>query len=140
MFGNLRLLGQVALAACIMVGWSGTGTAGAQSACADLGGTVEPDQICHVHTSGSGYTIDFSFPVDYPDQQPLADYLTQERDRFVNFAAQKPPRRDWPYDYEAKGMTYRSGTPASGTESLVLALYTDRGAHPVTSLRHSTAT
>jgi len=38
-----------------------------------------------------------------------------------------------PYDLEAKGTTYRSGTPASGTESLVFEVYSESGgAHPVT--------
>ena len=62
------------LAAGILFGWHGT--ASAQSACADLGGTVGGDQICHGHAANSTYTLDFSFPVDYPDQQALTDYLT----------------------------------------------------------------
>jgi hypothetical protein len=136
MFRNVRLLGQAAVAACVLVGWSGTGTAGAQSACADLSGTVDPDQICHVHSTGSSYNVDFNFPVGYPDQQALTDYLTQDRDRFVSYVTQLPPRNDLPYDLEAKGTTYRSGTPAPGTESVVLELYNESGgAHPVTSYK-----
>jgi Protein of unknown function (DUF3298) len=133
MFGNLRLLGLAAVAAGVLVGWSGIGTAGAQSACADLGGTVAPDQICHVHTAGSSYTLDISFPVDYPDQRALTDYLTQERDQLVSYAAQNPPRRSLPYELDITGTTYRSGTPVAGTQSLVFEVYYDTGgAHPVT--------
>src|ERR1700730_11960639 len=136
MFRNVRLLGQAAVAACVLVGWSGTGTAGAQSACADLGGTVDPDHNCHVHSTGSSYNVHFNFPVGYPDQRALADYLTHDRDQFVTYVTQLPPRNGMPYDLEAKGTTYRSGTPASGTESVALELYNESGgAHPVTSYK-----
>ena len=44
MFGQVRLLASAAVAACVLVGWPGTTTAAAQSACADLGGTTNTDQ------------------------------------------------------------------------------------------------
>jgi hypothetical protein len=129
MFGNLRMLGYAAVAACVLVGWSGTGTAGAQSACADLGGTVDPDQICHVQSATSSYTLDFSFPVSYPDQQPLTDFLTHERDQEVEYAQMYPPsNRPLPYEFKATGTAYRSGTPSSGTQSLVFRIANDTGA------------
>jgi len=129
MFGNLRMLGYAAVAACVLVGWSGTGTAAAQSACADVGGTVDPDQICHVQSATSSYTLDFSFPVSYPDQQPLTDFLTQERDQAVEYAQMYPPsNRPLPYEFKATGTAYRSGTPASGTQSLVFRIANDTGA------------
>jgi Protein of unknown function (DUF3298) len=125
-------LGLVALAASVLVGWFATPTAGSRSACADLGGTVDPNQICHIHSATATYTIDFGFPVDYPDQQPLADYLTQQRDGFIKFSA-LPAARDWgaPYQLIARGQTYRSGTPAAGTQSLVLRMAQDAQPHPV---------
>jgi Protein of unknown function (DUF3298) len=110
-------------------------TAHAQSACADLGGTVDPDQICHVDSATSSYKVDFSFPVDYPDQQALTDYLTQQRDQLVSWVAQQSRKRDWPYQLTEQGTTYRSGTPASGTQSLVFAEMNDTGVHPVTSYK-----
>jgi hypothetical protein len=102
--------------------------AGAQSACDQLGGTVDSNQTCHVHTETTGYTIDFGFPVDYPDQQPVADYLTQTRDDFVKFS-QLPAARDWPAPYQliAHGKTYRSAT----TRSLLLRIGQDAQPHPV---------
>ena len=128
MFGNLRLVGLAAVAACVLAGWSSTGTAGAQSACNALGGTVDSGQVCHAQNATPTYKIDFSFPVDYPDQQPLADYLTQQRDGFVKWvqspAAQNSPR---PPELLAQGTTYRS----SGTESLVLQMGQDSDPHPV---------
>jgi hypothetical protein len=140
MFGNLRIVGQAAVTACVLLGWSGTGAAGAQSACADLGGTVDPAQICHVHTVTASYTLDFGFPVDYPDQQPLTDYLTQQRDQFVDYAQKYPPSdRPVPYALKATATDYRSGTPATGTQSLVFNIENDTGAvneaEPVTSYK-----
>jgi len=126
--------------ACVLIGGSGTGTAGAQSACADLGGTVEVDHTCRVHADTSSYTLDYTFPVDYPDQQALTDFLTQERDGFVNWVAKYgPDGRDRPYQDVVTATAYRSGTPATGTQSLVLKINDDAGAahqgHPDTEFK-----
>jgi hypothetical protein len=104
--------------------------AGAQSACAVLGGTVDPDQSCHVHSATATYTLDFRFPFDYPDQQALADALTQQRDGFVDWVGKAVPR-PFPYELGVVGKAYHSGTPASGTQSLVLDIGSDTGVHPV---------
>jgi len=104
-----------------------------QSACADLGGTVDANQICHAHTAGPGYEVTFTFPVGYPDQQALTTYLTKRREDFAGFAAETPPR-DYPYELDARADAYRSGTLTSGTRSLVFEQYSESGgAHPVTS-------
>jgi Protein of unknown function (DUF3298) len=137
MFRTVRLLGHAAVTACMLFGFASAGTAGAaQSACADLGGTVDGDQICHVHSATPTYMFDFRFPVGYPDQQPVTNYLTQRRDQFVQAAADFPPpdwRRDLPYELDASGTTYGSGSQASGTESLVFRVLSETGgAHPVT--------
>jgi hypothetical protein len=130
MFRKLRILGQTAVAACVLIGWTAAGPAGAQSACSDLGGTVDSSQICNVQSAASSYKIDFKFPVDCPDQQPVADYLTQERDGFIKFS-QLPAAQDFgrPYELLAKGTTYRSGI--SGSQSLVLRIAQDAQPHPV---------
>jgi hypothetical protein len=135
MLRNPRIMGHAAVAACVLVGWSVTGTAGAQPVCADLRGTVDPDQICHVHNAGSSYTLDLSFPVDYPDQQPLTDFLTQTRDAWADRAQAYPPRDRPPYLLVITGTAYHSGTPASGTQSVVLGTNSDFGAHPVGSFK-----
>jgi hypothetical protein len=129
MFRKLCLLGRTAVAACILIGWAGTGTASAQSACAGLGGSVGTDQICHVKTAGSTYKIAFDFPVDYPDQQPVADYLQKERDGFIEFS-QYPEAKNYATTYEmiAHGKTYRSN--ASGTQTLLLRMGQDAQPHP----------
>ena len=91
MLRNLRMLG---LVTSVLMGWCATPMAAAQSACDQLGGTVDPNQICHLHSATATYTIDLGFPIDYPDQEPIADYLTQQRDDFVKFS-QLPAARDW---------------------------------------------
>jgi hypothetical protein len=99
--------------------------------CADLGGTVRADQTCHVETKIATYSIEIGYPLDYSDQQALTDFVKQDRDEFVNFIATLP-QRDWPYEHRVRPHTYTSGKAASGTESVVLELYGDSGAHPVT--------
>ena len=121
-------IGLVALAASVLAGWFATPMAKAQSACDQLGGTVDPSQICQVHSATATYTINFEFPVDYPDQQPVSDYLAQVRDDFIKFS-QLPAARDWgaPYQLISHGQTYRS----TGTQSLVLRMGQDAQPHPV---------
>jgi hypothetical protein len=99
--------------------------------CADLGGTVQADQTCHVETKTATYSLEISYPLDYSDQQALTDFVKQDRDEFVDFIGTLPPR-DWPYEHRVRPHTYTSGTVGSGTESVVLELYGDSGAHPVT--------
>ena len=106
--------------------------AAAPSACADLGGTVGPGQTCEVHAATPGYTVDFSFPVDYPDQGAVTDALQRQRDAFIDWVEQRPAH-DRSYALDIMGESYRSGTSDSGTRSLVLTEYSDTGgAHPVT--------
>jgi hypothetical protein len=103
------------------------------TACAEFGGTIEADQTCRVYDETPDYTLDFQFPVDYPDQQALRDYLTQRRDGFVEWVAGLPPS---PYfALHIIGRSYQSSTPASGTRSLVLTVGTDGGVHPVTTYK-----
>lgn len=116
-----------------------TPVAGGQSACPDLGGTVGPDQTCHVRSTTAAYTLEMSFPLDYPDQKALTDVLTQDRDSFVDWVAKFGPdgQRGRPYEHVVTAETYRSGTPDSGTQSLVLEIQSDAGlaheGHPDTS-------
>jgi hypothetical protein len=101
--------------------------------CTGLGGTVSADGICRVVSESETYAIDMSYPLGYPDQQTLTDFLRQHRDAFVDFVATIP--HDRTYDYGVTSHTYTSGSPASGTASVVLELYGDTGAHPVTSFQ-----
>src|SRR5215217_7969001 len=58
-----------------------------QSVCADLGGTVGANQTCHIHSTTPTYTLNTSFPLDYPDQTALTDVVRQDRDSFVDWVA-----------------------------------------------------
>jgi Protein of unknown function (DUF3298) len=120
------------LAACTVLGWSGVAVAGADTPCADLGGAVEAGNVCHAHAANANYSMDLRFPVDYADEQAITDYLTQNRDGFVN-VAQMPGSRDQPYEMDATFEAFRSGQPPRGTQSVVLKIFQDvGGAHPST--------
>ena len=99
-------------------------TAFGQTSCGELGGAVEAEQICHVHTDTPTYRLDLQFPVDYPDQDTLTDYIAQNRDGFVT-VAQAP--RDVPYEMAATPEEHRSGQPPKGTRSVVLKIFQDVG-------------
>jgi hypothetical protein len=104
-----------------------------QSACLDLGGTIDTNRLCHAHTSGPDYTTDFSFPADYPDQLAITDYLRHVREDFITSVADMTGRES-PHRLDVTAKVFRSGTPASGTQSVVFASYSESGgAHPVTS-------
>jgi hypothetical protein len=122
----------IALAAAVVCATTFSAPASAQPAsCADLGGVIEKDQTCHIETTTATYTLDVSYPLDYPDQQALTDYVKKDRDDFVNFVASQRPR-DRPLEHALYPHSYRSGTGDSGTASVVFEIYDDSGAHPVT--------
>jgi Protein of unknown function (DUF3298) len=123
------LIAAAVLATAVLLGWP---AAAAPPSCAGLGGTVEAAQICHVHATGPMYTLNMTFPVDYPDQQALTDYITQNRDGFVN-VAQASGGRDQPYQMEATTEQHSSGQPPHNTRSVVLKFFQDvGGARPST--------
>jgi hypothetical protein len=108
------------------------------SACTDLGGTVGGDQTCTVHTATPQYTIDIAFPVDYPEQQAVREFLVHERDDFVDYVKKYPPTGiPAAYALDIKGTQYHSGPTDSGTQSLVFDVANDTGGahqgHPDTS-------
>ncbi|MCT7659159.1 esterase [Mycobacterium deserti] len=120
------------LAAAVIACATGTGTAAAHTGCVDLQGAVGPDGMCRVHVQKPSYTLDLSFPNDYPDQQPLVAYLTQARDGFVN-VSEDPDAYNLPYELDAEGAGYRSGPPIGGTRSVVFTVWQNvGGAHPQT--------
>ena len=128
---NLPTLARAVVAAWVMICWSGSRVAVGQSACADLGGSLDREQVCHGHIAAADYTLDFSVPLSYPDQPLLTDFLRQTRDEWVDDAQLQPPRDRPPYLLAITGTAYHSGPPGSGTRSVVLAMDSDFGAHPV---------
>jgi hypothetical protein len=122
-----------ALAAVMLAGYSSP-TAVAETACGALGGTVGSGQTCHVNTATAKYTLDFRFPVDYPDQRALTDFLTQRRDDFIDWVADMPST-PLPGELDIIGDAYRSSIPPSGTQSVVLSIGNQAGVHPVTTYK-----
>ena len=123
------LIAAVLLALAVLLGWP---AAAAPPSCASLGGTIEAGQLCHVRTTGPTYTLNLTFPADYPDQQALTDYITQNRDGFVN-VAQSSGGRDQPYQLEATTEQHTSGQPPHNTRGVVLKFFQELGgAHPST--------
>lgn len=112
-----------------------------QSACTELDGTVDGNGICRVRSATSTYKIDMSFPVDYPEMPEVNEFLKRDRDDFIDWVATFGPQgaRDRPYQYTVTAKTFRSGTPESGTQSLVLQIDNDTGfaheGHPNTTFR-----
>jgi Protein of unknown function (DUF3298) len=131
----MRFLLAAAMPACaVLLAWP---AAAAPASCAGLGGTIETGQLCHVRASSPTYSLNLVFPVDYPDEQALTDYIAQNRDGFVSVAqggaagaAPGSGGRDQPYQMDATTEQHTSGTPLR-TRSVVLKLFQDLGgAHP----------
>ena len=134
-----NLIAASLMAAGALLGWAGSPVAAADSACTSMGGNVEGEQTCHVHAANSTYTMDMKFPLDYPDQQALTDYVSQNRDGFVNVAqtsSQTSGTRDVPYQMEVTSEQYHSGQPPGGTRSVVVRVFEDLGGpRPSTSYK-----
>ncbi len=134
-----NLIAAALIAAGALLGWSDSPVAAADSACTSMGGDVEGEQTCHVHAANSSYALDMKFPLDYPDEQALTDYLSQNRDGFVNVAqtsSQASGPRDVPYQMQVTSEQYHSGQPPGGTRSVVLKVFEDLGGpRPSTSYK-----
>jgi hypothetical protein len=120
------LIAAAVLAAAVLVVPVGWPAAAAPPTCSGLGGTMADAQTCRLHASTPTYALTMTFPVDYPDQQALTDYITQTRDGFVN-VAQSSGGRDQPYQMEATTEQHSSGRPPHNTRSVVLKFFQDLG-------------
>lgn len=111
-------------------------TASAQPLCGALGGTADGTGICRIHEAGAGYERTAAVPLDYPDQQPVADYLARDRDRFVGWVDKFGRGRV--YTETVTSTVYRS----AHTHSLVLEIADPTGfaheGHP--DIRYQTFT
>jgi len=106
---------------------------GAPGSCAALGGVVQAGD-CHVQASDPAYTVAMTFPLGYPDEQAIVDYLSQTREGFVN-VAKTPDARNQPLEMDVTAESLRSAQ----TRSVVLKLFQDVGsAHPSTWYRSFT--
>ena len=98
------------------------------AACVELGGAVEAGGMCRVQAREPTYTMDVTFPLGYPDERAIVDYLLQTREGFVNVAG-TPDFRNLPYEMDVTAESFQSAQ----TRSVVLKLFQNVGsAHPTT--------
>lgn len=95
-------------------------------------GTLVCTTACESRSETAQYTIDIQFPADYAELQAVTDYVTQRRTDFIDWVRGSSPS-PMPYELSIDGTTSRSGASGSGTQSLVLTVYSDTGVHPVTT-------
>ncbi|MFN8071582.1 MAG: esterase [Mycobacterium sp.] len=134
----MRALVAAVAAVLVLGGCHVAGTAKpdrATSACLNLGGTVGSGDSCEIHSATATYTISMRFPTDYPDQDAIADFLTQRRKDFIDWVDAAGQVRTMPAALDVIGKAYRSGNDGGGTRSLVLSLGEDTGVHPVTTYK-----
>jgi len=130
----MRALAAVAVIAAVSAVGSPTAPTAdaAPSTCASLSGVVDASQHCQIRRTDPGYSLDISFPVDYPDQQAILDYVTQTRDGFVNVAKTPTPQVN-PYELDTTATKFSASTPQRSSQSIVFKTFQDvGGAHPQT--------
>jgi hypothetical protein len=128
---SLIVAGVVAIAA--VFGSSGVAVAAPKDYCADLkGGST--GTTCVIQLADAGYSVDISFPLSYPDMQPVADFISQTRDGFLNSAKSGAPR-DTPYTLTITPTTYNSAIPPRGTQAVVLKVTQNVGAGSQTTFK-----
>lgn len=103
----------------------------ASEACTRLSGTTGSDGMCHVSSETSTYTMKFGFPIDYPDMQPVTDYIAARRDEFIDWLAKYPVPNGVTSELDINGKSYKT----ADTRSLVLTIGTQGGVHPVTTFK-----
>ena len=94
----------VVVAVAAIFGSSGVAVAAPKDYCADLKGG-KTGSTCEIQLSDPAYSVDISFPLVYPDQKSVADYISQTRDAFLNSAKSGAPRTT-PYavEHQADGI------------------------------------
>lgn len=128
----MRIPSTAAAALCAAVLAVPTASA-APGACAAVGGVVQAGN-CRVQANDPAYTVDMTFPLGYPDEQAIVDYLSQTRDGFIT-VAKTPDARTMPLEMDVTAESLRSAQ----TRSVVLKLFQDIGsAHPTTWYRSFT--
>ncbi|WP_242657494.1 DUF3298 domain-containing protein, partial [Mycobacterium intracellulare] len=124
---------QVAASATALVLFGSVGVAAAappKDYCAELKG-ANTGQACQIQMADPGYNVNISFPVNYPDQKSVADFITKERDDFLNAAKSSAPR-DQPYQLTISSTNYGSAIPPRGTEAVVFKVVENTGAPKTT--------
>ncbi len=107
--------------------WSAP-TAAAVELCSGMGGAVDPDGLCRVHVEDPAFILDAAFPVAYPDEPAVTDFITTTRAEFTD-EARAPDARNLPHALEIKPLLDATET----TRSVTFEVYQNvGGAHPNT--------
>jgi uncharacterized protein DUF3298 len=129
---RIPTLALAAAAATVLVWPSVPVASAAPPKCADLSGVVDATQTCVIQATDPAYSLNISYPVDYPDFKSVFDYVKQTRDGFLN-VAKMPGPRNMPYELDTTTTEFSSAVPPRGTQSLVFKTFQDvGGAHPQT--------
>jgi hypothetical protein len=104
-------------------------------------GPAAADSTYHEHNETVRYTIDITYPLDYPDRKTVSKFVSADRAQFLDWVGEvgsaMPSRR---YSYAVEAKTYSSARPT--TTSLVLRIDNDTGAaheaHPATAFKSFT--
>jgi hypothetical protein len=128
----MRSFTVAAFATALAFGSAGVAAAAPKDYCADLKG-VSTGQTCAIKMADTGYNVDISFPSDYPDEQSVADFISKQRDDFVNTAKSAAPR-DQPYQLTITSANYGSAIPPRGTQAVVFTVVQNTG-HPQTTFK-----
>lgn len=115
----------VAVTLAAIVVSPGLAAAAPKDYCADLKGT-NTGSTCEIQLSDPAYSVDISIPMDYPDQQSVADYISQTRDTFLNTAKSGAPHST-PYTLSVKPAEYSSAIPPRGTQAVVFTVSQNLG-------------
>ena len=118
----------------VLFGSAGVAAAAPPDYCAELKGG-NTGSTCEIQLADAGYNLDISYPFSYPDQKSVADFITKERDDFLNVAKSSAPR-DQPYQLTITSAPYGSAIPPRGTEAVVFKVVENIGAgHPKTTFK-----
>lgn len=89
-------------------------------------------QNCQIQVTDPAYSLNITYPLDFPDQKAVLDYVKQTRDGFLNVAKSGAPR-DMPYELDTTMTQYSSALPPRGSQTVVFKTYQGvGGAHPQT--------
>lgn len=133
-FPDMRKLMAAACGTVVLAAGPAVASAAPKDYCADLKG-VTVAGVCRIQVTDPGYTVNISFPSNYPDMKSVADFVGKTRDSFLNAAKSSTPR-DNPYALDITPTTYNSLVPPRGQISVVLRVYQNTGgAHPQTSFK-----
>src|SRR5690625_1485642 len=117
-----------------MFGGVAVAAAAPKDYCAELHGG-NTGRTCEIQLSDPGYHVDISMPLNYPDQQPLAEYIAKTRDAFLNSAKSGAPGST-PSELRIKSKEYTSSIPPRGTQSVVFTVDQNLGgAQPQTTYK-----